>query len=87
VAALEEIAIGRTKRLACAQHAEVARNVRPRSIAALRRATAPAGERRASTTRRLSGSDRRAFWRPTPDRRREERELGRRGTDASGSSK
>lgn len=38
-------------------------------------------ERRAGADRRDNAVDRRAFWRPTPDRRREERELGRRSTD------
>jgi len=39
-------------------------------------------ERRAGSDRR-EDVDRRAFWRPTPDRRREERELGRRTSDGS----
>jgi len=43
----------------------------------------PAGERRATEGRRASEVDRRAFWRPTPDRRREEREVGRRSSDGT----
>ncbi|MBI2392908.1 MAG: hypothetical protein HYV09_25205 [Deltaproteobacteria bacterium] len=40
------------------------------------------GERRDGEDRRRAPLDRRAFWRPTPDRRREATELGRRATDA-----
>jgi hypothetical protein len=38
-------------------------------------------ERRDGADRRDNVVDRRAFWRPTPDRRREDRELGRRESD------
>jgi len=37
--------------------------------------------RRDSATRRDTPTDRRAFWRPTPDRRREATEQGRRESD------
>jgi hypothetical protein len=43
----------------------------------------PAEERRSGGDRRDGGLDRRAFWRPTPDRRREARERGRRSADPS----
>ena len=62
--------------------AEVARRIKPRSIAALRRACAPAaGEDRRAAERRDGQMDRRAFWRPTPDRRAEATERGRRAGD------
>jgi hypothetical protein len=38
------------------------------------------GDRRTSE-RRVISVERRAFWRPTPDRRREDTELGRRKSD------
>jgi hypothetical protein len=37
--------------------------------------------RRRRKDRRAAEEDRRAFWRPTPDRRREHAELGRRRDD------
>ncbi|MEO7094567.1 MAG: hypothetical protein ABI175_15025 [Polyangiales bacterium] len=85
VASLEAIVVRGQSRLACRTHAAVARETRPRSIAALRRACAPAGrpgERRGAAGRRDSTIDRRAFWRPTPDRRAEATERGRRTGDA-----
>lgn len=88
VADLEEIAIGGRARLACRAHAELARRTRARSIAALERAAAPAAvvttDRRAGERR--FGDERRAFWRPTPDRRHEATELGRRAADRARSS-
>lgn len=42
--------------------------------------TAPEVERRADDRREVP-VDRRAFWRPTPDRRREATEQGRRESD------
>ena len=41
----------------------------------------PASERRGSDRRDIE-TDRRAFWRPTPDRRREATEQGRRKEDS-----
>src|SRR3954453_9656871 len=80
VASLEPIELRGKSRLACRPHAEVARALKPRSIQALRRACAP-GERRHVEERREPTLDRRAFWRPTPDRRAEATERGRRATD------
>lgn len=40
------------------------------------------GTERRSSERRDAEYDRRAFWRPTPDRRREATEQGRRESDA-----
>ncbi|MGZ3422562.1 MAG: hypothetical protein ACXWUG_13765 [Polyangiales bacterium] len=39
-------------------------------------------DRRSNDRRTTEATDRRAFWRPTPDRRREETEQGRRVVDA-----
>jgi hypothetical protein len=83
VALLQAIDIRGRGRLACAPHAAVALATKPRSIAALRRACAPAGDRRRAGGRRAAEMDRRAFWRPTPDRRAEATERGRRRADAS----
>jgi hypothetical protein len=44
--------------------------------------TSPETTERRSDERR-DENDRRAFWRPTPDRRREQTERGRRSGDAS----
>jgi hypothetical protein len=85
VASLEAIDVRGHDRLACRPHAEIARRVKPRSIVALRRACASmaeAGERRHASGRRDAQIDRRAFWRPTPDRRAEATERGRRQSDA-----
>jgi hypothetical protein len=85
VALLQAIDIRGRSRLACAPHAEVASAIKPRSIAALRRACTPPaqGDRRRASGRRAAEMDRRAFWRPTPDRRAEATERGRREADAS----
>jgi hypothetical protein len=69
---------GKTRR-ACAFHALVADRTAPKTLAEFRRACV-ASDRRGKERRH--GEDRRAFWRPTPDRRAESRELGRRHEDA-----
>jgi hypothetical protein len=68
--------IRRKKVALCARHAALAGEYP--TVEAL--VVAMIGERRA-TDRRATRIDRRAFWRPTPDRRRETTERGRRGVD------
>jgi hypothetical protein len=76
------VVIGRYERAACPTHAAIAERVRPKTIAAFVDACTTGertpGERRGD---RRGAVDRRAFWRPTADRRREATERGRRATD------
>ena len=52
------------------------------SLAALREALSVERRSPKGVDRRQSPVDRRAFWRPTPDRRREATEAGRRSNDS-----
>ena len=65
---------GRVRKV-CAFHAVIADRAAPATLAELRRVSA-AADRRSSDRR--AGEDRRAFWRPTPDRRAEATDPGRR---------
>lgn len=75
---LVAVAVAGKTRRACAFHALVADRAAPANLAEFRRACA-ASDRRGQERRHAE--DRRAFWRPTPDRRAESRELGRRHED------
>lgn len=77
--ALVPITVGKRTWLACVFHALIADRAAPGTLAELRRVS-DAHDRRRRPERR-HGEDRRAFWRPTPDRRSERRELGRRRED------
>ncbi len=78
---LVPVSIAKRTRRACAFHAIIADRTAPATLAEFRRVCAANDRRgRRSDDRRL-GEDRRAFWRPTPDRRAEDREIGRRRED------
>ncbi len=77
--ALVPITVGKRTWRACVFHAMIADRTAPATLAELRR-LAEAHDRRRRPERR-HGEERRAFWRPTPDRRSERRELGRRRED------
>jgi len=80
---LETIEVGGTQLFACLPHAEMARVRKPASVEELVRACGIGrGSVERRHERRRSEIERRAFWRPTPDRRREETEAGRRTNDA-----
>jgi hypothetical protein len=78
---LVPVSIARRTRRACAFHAIVADRTAPATLAEFRRVCAAHDRRGRSSDERRAGEDRRAFWRPTPDRRAEPTELGRRRAD------
>ncbi|MFI5301830.1 MAG: hypothetical protein ACHREM_27385 [Polyangiales bacterium] len=61
---------------ACAEHAHG-----PIEIALVSDSTLENQHDRRRSPRRSASTERRAYWRPTPDRRREDQEHGRRGDD------
>jgi hypothetical protein len=78
---LVPVSIARRVRRACAFHAIVADRTAPTTLAEFRRVCAANDRRGRSRDERRASEDRRAFWRPTPDRRAEPTELGRRRAD------
>lgn len=78
---LVPVSIARRVRRACAFHAIVADRTAPATLAEFRRVCAAHDRRGRTSDERRAGEDRRAFWRPTPDRRAEPTELGRRRAD------
>jgi hypothetical protein len=78
---LVAVKVAGTTRRACAFHALVADRTAPATLADFRKVCAANDRRGARDAERRAGQDRRAFWRPTPDRRAEPSELGRRRDD------
>lgn len=78
---LEPIELDAQRIWLCKKHCVFLSEVKPNSLDAF--VDAYSRNERRRNERRVNANDRRAFWRLTPDRRRESTELGRRSVDHS----